>query len=220
MEEQDSKRNMTEGMSVGQKISYYWYYYKWIYLLIAAAIIFAIVVGKTAYDKMSRDVLLHIVGANSEEYTESCEEYFDKFLTEYNYENNAVIETDFSISINEESSSEGAMALQLLAALFSGGDVDIFISDSKLFDDECERNAFISLDDFLPQDMLEKYSDRLYYATDAKGNSKPYGLSLKDTKLTDSGLALYKNEDNPVVGIGSQYSVEEINILRMLEYLL
>ena len=220
MEVNENKKKMTDGMSTGQKISYYWYYYKWIYLLIAAAVIFAIVIGKTAYEKMNQDVVLHVVGANAGTYTDECEKYFDDFLTKYDYDDRAVVEKEFSISTNQESSAEGAMALQLLAALFAGGNVDIFISDAQLFDDECAKNAFINMEEFLPEDILERCSDRLYYAKDADGEEKPYGLLIAGTKLASGSLGLYSDEDKPVMGIGSQYSVEEMNVINMIEYLM
>lgn len=205
-----------------QKAGYYWYYYKWIYLLIAGAVIIAILIGISLHRQMSRNIIIHLITVNADSYNINEGDYFDRFLIAYGYPKDAELEIESNIEVHLGSENDGNLSssgVQLLAARFSTGDVDVFISDEELYRAECERNGLLDLREILPEEMLSDLSEQLWYADDPDtGESKPYGICLSEFRICGEEY-IYDPDIVPVAGVASQYGVEAGDIIKLLAYL-
>ncbi len=211
-------RKMTEGMTRKQKVGYYWYYYKWFYILAAFAVILSIFIGVTIYRQMNRDIVLNFTAVNGHGYALDRTDLFDRFLREYGYEEKAEVEVDELTVELDGSNPVSSNTLQLLAAQFLSGDIDVFLSDAELYEKESERSAFLDLREILTEDMLERISDKLWYGTDPEtGEEVPYGILVADCAIvTEEDLIGASAE--PVLGVASQYGVEAADIVNFIEF--
>ncbi len=213
-------RNMTEGMNKTQKLFYFWYYYKWFFLLAVGGIILAIAVITTVHREYEKEYLMNIVLANAETYTVNESDYLDRFLEEYDYDENVVLSIDTSIAVDTVKGGEqSAAGIQTLAALFVTGDVDLYISDEALFELEAQNHAFTDLREILPDSILEAYADLLWYGTEEDtGEEIPYGIDVSGFAICTEE-AFYAAEDVPLLGVGSQYGCETEDLVNLILYL-
>lgn len=215
-----NKRKMTEGMTAKQKAAYYWSYYKWFYILAAGAVILAIFIGITIHRQMNREIILHLTLVNANGDAVDKTEGFNRFLKSYGYSDHAEIEVDGKLTVNLDGSDvQSANTLQLLAANFLSGDIDIFVSDQELFEMESKRNAFLGLEDLLTEEQAAALSDLFWYGTDPDtGAEVPFGIRLSGCPIvTEEGL--YEAGTEPVLGVSSQYGVEAQDIVNFIEYI-
>jgi hypothetical protein len=214
-----NRRRMTEGMTTKQKAGYYWYYYKWFYILAAGAVILAIFIGITIHEQMNREIVLHLTMVNANGYAMDQTDYFDRFLETYGYSDRAEMEIDGKLTVNLDGSDvKSANVIQLLAANFITGDIDVFMSDEALFEMESEKKAFLNLEDILTEEQLASVSDLLWYGTDPDtGAEVPYGIRLSGCPIVTQEH-IYEAAIEPVLGVADQYSVEAYDIVNFIEY--
>ena len=208
-------------MTTKQKAGYYWYYYKWFYILAAGAVILAIFIGITINEQMNREIVLHLTMVNANGYAMDQTDYFDRFLKAYGYSDRAELEIEGNLSVNLDGSDvQSANTLQLLAANFISGDIDVFLSDPELFKMESDKKALLDLEDILTKEQLASISERLWYGTDPDtGKEVPVGIRIADLPIVTKEQ-LYAPRTEPVMGVAAQYSVEEQDILNFIEYVL
>ena len=77
------------------------------------------------------------------------------------------IEANYTLHYDDAALSD-AQTLQVLAALFGIGDLDLFAADEDVFASYAKQGAFVD-PGLLSGDVLKRYKDHLYYSEDAEG---------------------------------------------------
>lgn len=213
------KKKITEGMTGRQKAAWFWYYYKWFVILAVGLGLFAVWGAVSVHREYNKEYIANVQFVNCETYTVDQSDYFDRFLNEYGYEEDTLIGVDSTVEVNLDGGGQSsASGLQVLAAMFLTGEMDLFISDEPLFALECEKNAFADLRTVLTESQLETYASSLYYAENPEtGEQVPCGLYLADTAVCRTEQ-FYRAEDSPVIGVSSQSQAAEEDVVRLLEY--
>ena len=199
-------------------MAYFWYYYIW-FLLIGAGLAIRVIVMIVQTVRTPSDYIAEVVLVNGDQLETDESDYFDRFITEKGYEEGEdylYVDASFQVDV-ENQSGTSASSFQILAAMFAGGEIDVFISDEGIFRLEAENHGFYDLREVLPEELLEKYEDKLFYCEDPEtGEQTPYGFLLDES-------ALYTEEtifaNVPIVGIASQSSELDVDT-DLIEYLL
>lgn len=89
------------------------------------------------------------------------------------------IEANYTLHY-ENSDLSDAQTLQVLAALFGIGDLDVFVADEAVFDSYADQDAFVDLSLFVEPEVLEACSDALYYTENADGEQILSGIRLRE----------------------------------------
>lgn len=89
------------------------------------------------------------------------------------------IEANYTLQYDDASMSD-AQTLQVLAALFGIGDLDVFVANEEVFASYTKQNAFVDLSLFVAEDVLKQYEDQLYYSENQDGEPILSGIWLKE----------------------------------------
>ena len=131
---------------------------------------------------------------------------------------NAQVSVDTSLTYYnaEELAEEDISTIQVLYALFSMGDMDLFAADPGVFDRYTAQDGFEDLSLLLPQSLLEANADRLIRYQTENGQEKIGGILLEaDSPLHKAGFY----SGSVAVGIASR--CEHLDeALAVIEYLL
>lgn len=209
MAEKNSKEYMKD-MLPAEKTAYLWYYYKWFFLIGAGIAIMVIVMAVQIY-RAPRDYLAEVVLVNADQIEAEKTDYFDNFITDYGYEEDEdYLFVDASIGIDlENQAGTSASGYQILAAMFASGEIDVFVSDEAVFRMEAQNNGFYDLSEVLPEELLEKYGDKLLYCENPQtGEQTPYGIILDESRIYTKETMFV---DVPVVGVASQSALLDVD---------
>lgn len=95
-------------------------------------------------------------------------------------ENKEVDINDYlTLGISEDERND-IETLQVLNALFSITDLDLYVSFKEQFDLFVDKDAFADLSLLIDKDILDKYKDDLYICEDSNGNKIVCGIILHD----------------------------------------
>lgn len=78
------------------------------------------------------------------------------------------IESKYTLHYDNETQAD-AQTIEVLAALFGVGNLDVFVADEPVYDSYAGQKAFLNLSLFLPADLLKAHSGDLYYGETASG---------------------------------------------------
>lgn len=164
-EEIREQQQKTKDMSAKGKLEYFWYYYK-VHAIVAVSVIALAIMFIYQY-ATNKDYGFYAAfinandSANQETWGDEFAEYAgidtDKYLSYI----------DTSILYSESNTSQYTIAAaEKLIAMLQTGIVDILVADTETFEGYAQNEFFADLTQVLPEDLLEKYQDCLYY-TDA-----------------------------------------------------
>lgn len=156
----------TKDMSLKGKLGYFWYYYKiHTVVVIAAAVLISMFIYQYVNNK---DYAFYAILINADTSRFQGEQWNDEFAAYAQIdteEYNTAIDTSFvynTTTISEYSIS----SMEKLMVMISAGLVDVVTADTGTFENQAQNEYYMNLETVLPKDILEKYSDYLYY-TDA-----------------------------------------------------
>ena len=165
------------GLAPRQKMLFIWDYYK---LPILSLLLVAVLAGAgAAAAARSAHTAFYAVMVNANNEVQA--DPFTPLL-----EQGGVDMTGKSVDIEANYTlhyDDAAQTLQVLAALFGIGDLDVFVADEDVFASYAKQGAFVDLGLFIPGDVLKRYKDHLYYSEDAEGNRVLSGIWLSGNSL-------------------------------------
>ena len=179
-----------------KKIEYFWYYYK-IHVIII--VLSACMFGNILHSVLSKkETVLSIAYINAfpniddEVFIEDFEIYLD-----LNPQKQQVL-LDSSYYIDETSTSPYATTYsQKFASNAMAGNLDVVLADVAHFDYYGAQGFFQDLNTILPEDILEKYTNNLFYIDlpyDDTSTPVPIGIKIDQTaKICDTSS--YPNTD-------------------------
>ena len=208
-----------KGKSLKEKFQYFWEYYR---VATLVTILVAVFLGNLIYTvATAKDNALYAVFVNG--YTDmDTEEYmagFDEYAQIDTKNYSTTLETNFTLS--QDSADTYAVAnLQKFAAQVAAQEVDVMIADPDTFNQYAENGYLGGLNEFLSEETLSRYSDRLIYANipdDDTEEEVPVGIDIADCALLQETQA-YAGYDNVYFGILVNTEHAE-NAEKFLEYI-
>lgn len=161
------EKQKTKDMSFKGKLSYFWDYYK-IHTIVAAVAVFLIVTIVRDIVN-SKDYAFYGVYFNAAQ-TFSAEEQMNKF-SEYlgidTEKYQTLLDSAMYYSLTDLSETTLA-ASQKFAAMIQTGDIDVTVADEDVFANYAVNEIFSDLREVLPEDLLEKYKDDIFYIDGAQ----------------------------------------------------
>ncbi len=156
----------TKDMSLKGKLEYFWDYYK-IHTAVVLAVLALTVMFIQQY-RSNKDYAFYAVLLNVDSTRIQDNQWNDEF-SEYagidTEEYATVIDTSFIIS-RDNYSEYSITSMEKLVVMISSGIIDIVVADTGTFESQAQNEYYVNLGAVLPKELLDKYSDYLYY-TDA-----------------------------------------------------
>ena len=206
-EEIKEQQQKTKDMSTKGKLSYFWYYYK-VHTIVVVAVI--TIVGMFIHQFITnKDYAFYasIINADYSNLEENqwgpeFEEYADIDTEEYQ----AYIDT--SIMLTDDDSSQYSMSnTEKMLAMLQTGIIDVIVADTETFENYAQYEYFVNLEEVLPEDVLAKYEDCLYYTDMATVDTGDDDTFYTESELENPADLVINHRDpstmeNPVpVGI-------------------
>lgn len=195
-----------------QRLLYLWDYYK--IPIGAAVLVLALVIYTLCYQMGRGKIDLYAVLVNA---GKGDSQLFSQALEDSGFSNVQVsVDTSLTYYNAEELAEEDISTIQVLYALFSMGDMDLFAADPGVFDRYTAQDGFEDLSLLLPQSLLEANADRLIRYQTENGQEKIGGILLEsDSPLHKAGF--YSGS----VAVGIAARCEHLDeALAVIEYLL
>lgn len=183
----------------GERWEYIWDYYK-IPIIVILFILFA--VGYTVSTNLTRGKInMYAIFVNS--YPAESSACMEEILSDAGFDMDTydiAVECNYTVHLGEGADSD-TTTLQVLAAQFLIGDLDLFVADQPVFDMYTQQGGFENVGILLSPELKEKYADDLYLVETENGDSYIGGVWLrKGSALHEAG---YYSED-VIAGIASQ----------------
>ena len=124
---------------------------------------------------------MYVVLLNNDSSLVECDaKVFDKVL-----ENSSIDLKGKEVDVNdklmlgfEDNEKADIETLQILTALFTISDLDLYVADQKYFDYFAEDGGYCDLSRLIDKELLEKVSSDLYYLEDSNGYKYVAGIIL------------------------------------------
>lgn len=161
-----------------QKATFIWDYYK--LPILSVVVVAALVTVSAVMAARSADVAFYavLINANNSVETDS----FAPLLEEAGVDmtgKRVDIEANYTLSYDDSDAGD-AQTLQVLAALFGIGDLDVFVADEPVFESYAAQDAFVDLSLFVEEEVLQAWSGDLYYTENADGEQILSGIWLRE----------------------------------------
>ena len=206
-----AEKEKLESLTPHQRIVYFWDYYKLpIGLLVLAS---ALLIYTLSYQSGRGKIDMYAVLVNANEGDSSV---FTQALEDRNLGSTVSVDASLSYTNAAELVEEDISTIEVLYALFSMGDMDLFAANPEVFERYTAQDGFENLELLLSQELQKEHADLLIRYQAETGQEKVGGILLKN----GSPLHRAGYYDGPVaVGIAAR--CEHLDeALAMIEYLL
>lgn len=191
--ESKKERAKLKQMTWKDRIWYIWEYYK-VHMLALVGIFFVFyLIGNMIYNSTFTTQLSYLVINNNSMEVANLDGLDQEFKEYMEYGKKDRISSDASIYLRHtEKATEFEYAnMAKISALVSSQDLDLMISDPINIDHYMELDAFMDLQELLPEDLWEQVKDSVYYAKNPEGQSIPCGIDLALTSIPEkTGIEL------------------------------
>ena len=193
-EEIKKDREKMNGKPFRKKVQYFFMYYKVPFFIIVAIIAIIISVAYSRFQNKEFAFNVFFVNASN---TRSDETFGEEFGEVIDMDDSKyMVSVDSSIYIDTDGTSQMSVAgTEKLAMEINSAVLDACIMPQNLFEAYAEEGSFGDLSDFLTEEQMENYADRIVYVDDI-----PVGIEAGDfAKIEEAEL--YEMEDAPVFAI-------------------
>ena len=170
--------------SGGEKAAFVWDYYK--YPIIAAGV-FLIILILVLLNNIGRDkIAMYMVMVNSDAaYVECDDSGIQRLLSDSDFDTDGrKIDINTSYTIGTRGSSSSDMeTIQVLTALFSISDLDVYVADRDWFDYFAKEGGYADLSLLIDKNLLSEHEDLLYYTEDSNGNRTLSGMIIPENSV-------------------------------------
>lgn len=165
-----------------EKYIYLWDYYKLPIVSVAIAVVVLLVALLSTLGKESK--ILYVVLLNNDSSVVEVDE--SVFINELNKAGvnieNKTVDVNAYLSLGNDNSQDGE-TLQVLNALFSLTDLDVYVSPKEQFDIFGEKDAFCDLSLLIDKELLNNHRDDLYIYKDTNNKNVVGGIVLHDNSI-------------------------------------
>ena len=185
-----------------RKLEFIWDYYK---IPILAIVFVAVILITSLVNNIGRDkICMYAVLLNNDSLVVSCDEtVFDKTMALAGYDmKKKTVSVNSELSLGREHNETADVeTLQVLTALFTISDLDVYVADKQYFDYFADEDGYADLSRLIDQKLLNEHGDDLYYYTGKSGNRVLAGIILHQ------GSVLHKAgyyHDDVIIGISAR----------------
>lgn len=176
------------------RVTFIWDYYK-IPIIVFLSVLFLSVILLIS-NIGRKDASMYVVLLNNDSSLRECDStIFDETLkkTDLDLKGKSVDVND-KLSVGQEGNeAEDIETMQILTALFTISDLDLYVADKQYFDYFLEDGGYADLSLLIDQNLLERYKDDLYYWENQYGQKTLCGIILhNDSMLHKAGY--YHND--------------------------
>ena len=176
------------------RITFIWDYYKIPIIVFLSVLLLSVIL--LISDIGRKDASMYVVLLNNDSSLRECDStIFDETLkkTDLDLKGKSVDVND-KLSVGQEGNeAEDVETMQILTALFTISDLDLYVADKQYFDYFLEDGGYADLSLLIDQNFLERYKDDLYYWENQYGQKTLCGIILhNDSMLHKAGY--YHND--------------------------
>lgn len=202
-EELQKEQEKLSKMNGREKISYVFTYYS-TQLMITAVVLFLLVQAGLALYRLSQENMLYCLLVNQTQAGDRELAALEQDFRTYSglTSRKQTVTFDMAVSLDDPSYADASVIK--LTSLHSTDTMDTMITTAKILERYRDQELFLDLSLILPDELFAALEGRLYYVPDARGNSVPIGIALKDsylaeqlTLLEDSFLAVTSRSHSP-----------------------
>ena len=205
--DRETYRNLPDRKS---RINFIWDYYK------IPIIAFLTVIGLGLIMIISnigrKDASMYVVLLNNDSSLVECDpSIFDEQLSKSSLDlKGKTVDVNDKLSVGYEGNEAAdIVTMQILTALFTISDLDLYVADKKYFDYFLEDGGYCDLSLVLDEDLLNKYKDDLYYWENSNGQKILCGIVLHNGSIIHK--AGYYHDD-VIMGVVSNANNMEVAV--------
>ena len=179
---------------IKSRITFIWDYYKIPIIVFLSVLLLSVILLISNIGR--KDASMYVVLLNNDSSLRECDStIFDEALkkTDLDLKGKSVDVND-KLSVGQEGNeAEDIETMQILTALFTISDLDLYVADKQYFDYFLEDGGYADLSLLIDQNLLERYKDDLYYWENQYGQKTLCGIILhNDSMLHKAGY--YHND--------------------------
>lgn len=202
------KRQYQELPDRNSKITFLWDYYK-IPILAVLSVLFILLIA-LVNNAGRKEVSMYVVLLNNDSVVAECDpSVFDRVLEQAGYDvtkKQANVNVSYSLG-NEKNESADIETLQVLTALFTVSDLDLYVAPKEYFDHFAVEDGFADLSALIDTSLLDKNQEDLYYCHTSSGKDVLAGIVLHEGSLIHE--AGYYHDDVIIGAVGQGEHLEE-----------
>ena len=162
------------------RLTFIWDYYRIPILTLLCVLAVSVI---AAVNNIGRPkVSMYVVLLNNDSSIVKCDDtVFDRYLEKAGLDlsgKKANIAVDYSLG-NEFNEAADIETLQVLTALFTVSDLDLYVSPEEYFEYFAKEDGLADLGKVIDGSLLEKHKEDLYYCDTASGNRVLAGIILR-----------------------------------------
>ena len=200
-----------------EKAAFVWDYYKYPIMAIGAALVILVLVILNNIGRVKTSMYMVMVNSDAA-YVECDDSGIQEILERSDYETGGKkIEINASYTIGSQGSTTSDMeTVQVLNALFSISDLDVYVADRTYFDYFAGRDGYADLSLLIDKELLQKWEDNLYYVENSAGQQVLAGIILpEDSVFHKAGYY----HDEAILGVAYRAENLEAAIAFVTEFL-
>ena len=202
------RKQLNEMKSTSSKLRFIWDYYK--APIIAITFVLTIRIISMLNNIGRANVNLYVVLLNNDTIFRECDEsVFNDTMSRAGIDmkkKTVNVNTELSIGLSGDDGAD-METMQVLTALFSISDLDVYVADREYFDYFAANKGFADLNVLIDKEVLAEYSDDLYYYDNKTENRPLQGIILhKDSLLHKAG---YYHDDVIIGVVGNAVHFDE-----------
>lgn len=202
------RRKLNEMPDAASKLRFIWDYYKAPVLAIALVLTIGLL---SLLNNIGRaNINLYVVLLNNDTIFRECDEtVFNDTMSARGIDmkkKTVNVNTEFSIGIGSDEAAD-METMQVLTALFSISDLDVYVAPREYFDYFAANNGFADLNALIDKDVLKNYTEDFYIYDETAQNKPVQGIILHDDSLLHK--AGYYHDDVIIGVVGNAVHFDE-----------
>ncbi|MBP5279050.1 MAG: hypothetical protein J6Z03_01080, partial [Erysipelotrichaceae bacterium] len=181
------------------KLTFIWDYYK--IPILALCFVLSILLIMFISNISRKDASMYVVLLNNDSALVECDDsVFDEVLKKSDMDlKGKSVDVNDKLSVGYENNEAADIeTMQILTALFTISDLDLYVADKQYFDYFIEDGGYCDLSLLIDKQILDRYSDDLYYFEDGNGNRILGGIILhKGSLIHEAGYY----HDDVIMGV-------------------
>ena len=161
------------------KIQFVWDYYKIPIIVLLSVLSLFLIIKISNIGR--KDASMYVVLLNNDSSLVECDSgVFDEVLKDSSIDlKGKTVDVNDKLMLGFEDNEKADIeTLQILTALFTISDLDLYVADQKYFDYFAEDGGYCDLSRLIDKELLEKVSSDLYYLEDSNGYKYVAGIIL------------------------------------------
>ena len=186
------------------RINFIWDYYKIPILAVLSVIGILLIMFISNIGR--KDASMYVVLLNCDSALVECDDtVFDRVLADSEMDlKNKTVDINDKLTIGyEHNETADIETLQVLTALFTISDLDLYVADKQYFDYFAEDGGYCDLSRLIDKDILDRHKEDLYYLQDGNSSTILAGIILHPGSLLHE--ASYYHDD-VIMGVPSKAS--------------